>query len=160
MHKNSITNQTYRIMKHYLLIAVALLCGTAAMAAAYTAPTAPTGVSSITSSTISEDEDASDLTLYYLLNQERGQFLTAGATLGTMATLDSTALNAFPYAFIKSTNGYQLYSPSANNNGYLFRNGVETVYTDYNSNSTSTIEWDVTYANGAWTIKTPAADAV
>ncbi len=99
---------------------------------------------------------------FYLYHVGQKQMLTYGGTWGTHAVLDSTGVNALPYTFTMTFNGYTLYSPQAGSMGYLFREHTGTgVYTDFNNNGNSSRYWDFALNNnGTFTITTSASDYI
>ncbi len=134
-------------MKKILLSLAVALCSAAAMASSYTKPTVPTGggFTYVTSTTTTDDDGTSvttitgDSTVYYILNVEKQQFLSAGATWGTRAVIDSTGSKALGYIITKYEDGqYTLWSADAGNYGYLYHGGDPiSVWTDswYDINS-------------------------
>lgn len=102
-------------------------------------------------------------TLYYLYHVGQERFLTAGASWGTHAILDSTGVNALPYEILYYYQiGYQFHSPNAESQGYLFRELSGTdVFTDYNGHSNSSIRWDIVQnGNGTVGLRTASNDPV
>jgi len=102
-------------------------------------------------------------TLYYLYHVGQERFLTAGASWGTHAILDSTGVNALPYEILYYYQiGYQFHSPNAESQGYLFRESSGTdVFTDYNGHSNSSIRWDIIQnGNGTVGLRTASNDPV
>lgn len=142
-------------MKQYLPLFALAFTAAQAQAAQWTEPTVRTSADFALSTTAQ-----GDTTYVYLYHAGRGQFLAKGASYGTRAALDSTHVNAHPYAIFQEAEGYRLFSPNAAYQGMLFRESSVNVYTDYNNNGGSTRFWAITpQANGTYRLSSPAADA-
>ncbi len=138
-------------MKKTLLLLALAFTAFGAKAGSWTEPT-------LNTSTTIQVSTESDTIYQYLYHVGRKQLLTKGATWGTRAVLDSLGTAAFPYVICQDEVGYTLWSPSANNLGYLFRNGSADVYTDYNSNSSASTQFEIYLASSGYLhIRTAAA---
>lgn len=95
----------------------------------------------------------------YIYNVEQAKFLTKGGAWGNHASIKADVSTAFLYEMQDQGDGsYKLHCSAAANNGYLGRESVEDVYTDWKAQTTWGLQWSFLPVEGGFNIRSAATD--